>query len=222
MKYLIVFVIFTVSFIFSDIYAKEKRTKNSNGSLNLRSFTFNAFISPSRINNSDKREKKGRKESRAESARTFKKSDNSTSSQGAFSNKKVSLLMSSIQSLMYAPDYVTDAVALEPDIVGRPLPYPNPFSLKQDIRNVGYLGTMIGYELTVDMEIKLIVYDIFGHKILERIFEAGESPGGKAGWNEVPFNLDSVNGFDLSSSVYFFILIHKNEVLGKGKMAIVP
>jgi len=101
---------------------------------------------------------------------------------------------------------------VKPELVGKALNYPNPFELSE--------GTDIYYRLSKPMTIELHVYDIFGRRLLESTFKAGEQ-GGQID-NEVRFDRSTVNGFDLSASVYFYYLIHEGTVLGKGKMAIIP
>ena len=158
------------------------------------------------------------------------KNSNKFSAQAVGSSKPVakiggslSLQAVSMPSLLYMDAALETQVELAPELIGVPLPYPNPFSLNKDLSNPreGYFGTRIGYELSADMDMKLLVYDMFGHKVLERLMMAG-TVGGTKGWNEVPFNRDHISGFDLSSGVYFFLLVFEGKVLGKGKMAIVP
>jgi hypothetical protein len=93
--------------------------------------------------------------------------------------------------------------------------YPNPFRLKS--------GTLIGYTLSKDMAVQLLVYNVFGHKIYEKDFNEGVNGGkGAPFYNKIEFNDDIVGGGTLSSGVYFFILVHESDVIGKGKMAIIP
>lgn len=93
--------------------------------------------------------------------------------------------------------------------------FPNPFRVKS--------GTTIGYTLSKDMHIELRVYNIFGHLIYQEDFASGENGGnGTPEYNRIEFNDDIVNGRYVPSGVYFFILVHQGEVIGKGKMAIIP
>ena len=77
-------------------------------------------------------------------------------------------------------------------------------------------------DLTQDMDLTFIVYDMFAHKVYEKQLVAGIDEGAKKGWNTIPFNRSILSGFDLPSAVYFFIFIYEGKVIGKGKMAIVP
>jgi hypothetical protein len=147
----------------------------------------------------------------------------------SFKANKVAMLQASIPSLMYVePSLETNDANNNPELIGIPLAYPNPFSLNKNIGRAKdkdgnlYVGTRIGYELSIDMDMRLIVYDMLGHKVYEQYFEAGQEPGGAAGWNEVPFDRDCVGGFDLPSGIYFFLLIYEGDVLGRGKMAVIP
>lgn len=93
--------------------------------------------------------------------------------------------------------------------------FPNPFKVKS--------GTTIGYTLSKDMDIELRVYNIFGHLIYQESFQADTNGGlGAPDYNRIEFNDDIINGRYVPSGVYFFILVHQGDIIGKGKMAILP
>ena len=102
-----------------------------------------------------------------------------------------------------------------PKVEGLALCYPNPF------RQASEEGGTIGYKLTNNGEIVLHVYDMRAQRVVLRTFEAG-SDGGKRGYNKIQINKDSFDGHVLSAGVYFYLLLHNNEVLAKGKMAVKP
>ena len=98
-------------------------------------------------------------------------------------------------------------------VIGKVLNYPNPFQLDS--------GTEIGYELSEDMDISIQFYDIFGKKVTTKYISKGDN-GGKKGPQLVAISKSDFNNQSLSASVYFYYLINNGNVLGKGKMAILP
>ena len=98
-------------------------------------------------------------------------------------------------------------------VIGKVLNYPNPFQLES--------GTEIGYELSQDMDITIQFYDIFGKKVTTKYISKGEN-GGKKGPQLVAISQSDFNNQSLPASVYFYYLINDGNVLGKGKMAILP
>ncbi|MEC8677593.1 MAG: hypothetical protein VXX85_01925, partial [Candidatus Margulisiibacteriota bacterium] len=85
----------------------------------------------------------------------------------------------------------------------------------------GSVGARLYYKLSQEMDIEIQMYDIFGHKILTKEFPSG-TPGGRAGENEILFNKEELNGYEMSAGVYFYIFIYEGEVIGRGKVAVVP
>lgn len=93
--------------------------------------------------------------------------------------------------------------------------YPNPFRLSE--------GTTIGYTLSKDMDIQIRIYNIFGQMVFMLEFDEGENGGmGSPYYNKVAFSRIHLNGGSLPASVYFYILVNNGDVIGKGKMAILP
>lgn len=99
------------------------------------------------------------------------------------------------------------------EILDTPLFYPNPFRYQNSAR--------LTYTLSKDMDIEIRLYNMRGHEIFREIFLAGEL-GAEAGYNIVTFSADTLDNFDLSAGIYFFILINENKVLGKGKFGVMP
>lgn len=94
-----------------------------------------------------------------------------------------------------------------------PLNYPNPFQLKN--------GTTIGYKLTKDTDIKIEIYNAFGHKILTKNVKAGANGGSASEYNRVPISYSDFK-YDLPAGPYFYTILSGGELLGKGRMAIIP
>jgi hypothetical protein len=117
-----------------------------------------------------------------------------------------------VERLFYVLEEENDA-DVEPAIVGVPLVFKNPFRMSE--------GAVIGYELTKAMEVEIQVYNIFAHRVYQTIIPI-DDVGGQKSWNEVPFNINTLNGFELPAGVYFYLIMHGGKVMGKGKMAIVP
>ena len=98
-------------------------------------------------------------------------------------------------------------------ISDKPLNYPNPFQLKT--------GTTIGYKLTQDSDVKIEIYNAFGHKILTKNISAGSDGGTASQYNRVPITYEDFD-YDLPAGPYFYTIIANDSLLGKGRMAIIP
>ena len=95
----------------------------------------------------------------------------------------------------------------------KPLFYPCPFRLKD--------GSTLGYQLTAAMDMELRIYDIRGNEVFKKeLPRTGQ--GGLKGYNYVPFNQSVLGHSNMPSGVYFFLLLNENDVLGKGKFALLP
>jgi hypothetical protein len=94
----------------------------------------------------------------------------------------------------------------------RPLNYPNPFYLNS--------GTNIVYFLNDDADIQLQVYSAAGHLVYMDDYQSGFT-GGSAGNNEVPISRSIVGDY-WPSGVYYYLLLKDGNVVGKGKLAVLP
>lgn len=96
-----------------------------------------------------------------------------------------------------------------------PLVYPNPIKLST--------GGALGYKLSKSVDIKILFYNMRGHKIKELNFAKGAdyARGGTNEYFKLPLNL-STFGQELSAGVYFYIIFGDNVKLGKGKFAVKP
>ena len=94
-----------------------------------------------------------------------------------------------------------------------PLNYPNPFQLKN--------GTTIGYKLTKDTDIKIEIYNSFGHRVLIKNIKAGANGASATGYNRVKISYSDFKQ-DLPAGPYFYTILSGGELLGKGRMAIIP
>lgn len=98
------------------------------------------------------------------------------------------------------------------EIKGKVLNYPNPFTLEN--------GTSIGYYLSKNLEITLYIYDMRGSQIFKQTYPAGSNQGkGGSHYNTIFIDKNSFNN-DLAVGVYFYVLAHEKDVLGKGKMVV--
>lgn len=116
-----------------------------------------------------------------------------------------------------------------PNVTLKPYFYPNPFRLSE--------GSELGYGLTDDLDIEIRFYNMLAQEIYRESYAAGTMGGlgsheGQV-YNKIPFSptnwgqpgqaYDDVFGsYRLPSGVYFFVLIHNDEVIGKGKFAVKP
>lgn len=107
--------------------------------------------------------------------------------------------------------------SIDPAIIGKILCYPNPFRLSDPE------GTTVGYRLSKNMDVKIYIYDMLGHRIFEQSYLAG-MPGGRGGddYNKLKFTVDDLEYFYFSAGVYILVLTHEGKVLGKTKMAVIP
>jgi hypothetical protein len=125
---------------------------------------------------------------------------------GLGGNNQYGQLSSSLQA-------ESEVAAESLSISDKPLNYPNPFQLKT--------GTTIGYKLTQDSDIKIEIYNSFGHKILTKNISAGSDGGTASQYNRVPITYEDFD-YDLAAGAYFYTIIANNQLLGKGRMAIIP
>ncbi|MFC1617406.1 T9SS type A sorting domain-containing protein [Candidatus Margulisiibacteriota bacterium] len=102
---------------------------------------------------------------------------------------------------------------IEARILDTPLFYPSPFRLSDNAR--------LTYTLSKDMDIDLRIYDMRGYQIFKGDFLAGEI-GARAGYNTLTFSAATIDNFELSAGIYFFILINDGKVLGRGKFGVKP
>jgi len=96
---------------------------------------------------------------------------------------------------------------------GRPLNYPNPFKW--------YSGTYIGYTLNGANDTELRVYTIRGQEIFKKTFLANVEQGGLAGYNKVQIN-SSLSGEAWPAGVYPYLILQNGDVIGRGRMVVIP
>lgn len=116
---------------------------------------------------------------------------------------------SSIISSIVEPNSVDAQTAL----TFPPLFYPSPFRIED--------GSTLGYRLNKSADISIRIYDMRGNEILRRDITANEI-GGQVGYNYIPFTRNSFGSSKPPSGVYFYVVMHDSDVLGKGKFAIRP
>ena len=106
--------------------------------------------------------------------------------------------------------------SIEKKIVGGVYNYPNPVRQSET--------TKIGYELSKDMNIDIIVFDSRGNQIFETHFTAGSNGarGGVSNYNRVDLRASGIDIAQLSVGIYFYIIKSGSDVLGKGKIAVIP
>lgn len=100
--------------------------------------------------------------------------------------------------------------AAELKVQSTPLNYPNPFNPES--------GTSIGYTLTKSGNIQIIIYDLMGNQVVKLDYGAG-SDGGRAGYNDVPWNGRSSSGALVGNGVYVYLIVSDGRVLARGKLA---
>lgn len=93
-----------------------------------------------------------------------------------------------------------------------PLNYPNPFSLRRDG------GTEIGFRMSKAVEVEVRVYDTFANEIFRDTMTTNDANK----YSTILLNSTSFGVADLSSGIYYYVVIYEGKVLGKGKMAVIP
>jgi hypothetical protein len=99
-------------------------------------------------------------------------------------------------------------------IVGKVLPYPNPFNPNDgDVK--------ITYQLTNDAALNIYIHTITGERIWMTKIDKGQ-PGGHAGFNEVLWNGESGFNQALGNGVYLVHIINdKGKILAKTKILLI-
>lgn len=114
--------------------------------------------------------------------------------------------------------YNQSGVGITPEtvaaLVGKPLAYPNPFRASQ--------GTEIGYDLTTNMNVEILIYNMFGNLVRQLYCFSDENGGRSDEYNRVSFDGRDAMGKHLAAGAYFYLIVSDGEVLGKGKMAVTP
>tara|TARA_B100000427_G_scaffold143603_1_gene119561 strand:+ start:2605 stop:3138 length:534 start_codon:yes stop_codon:yes gene_type:complete len=102
---------------------------------------------------------------------------------------------------------------LPPFFTDPPLIYPSPLRFTE--------GGTLGYGLSRDdMTLDFRIYDLFGYEVLKKEFKPNKN-GGYKGYNRIQLNKEFFNHKTLATGVYFFVFLHNDEFLGKGKFAVV-
>ncbi|MBT5954848.1 hypothetical protein HOG98_09040 [bacterium] len=102
---------------------------------------------------------------------------------------------------------------IKAEVLGDALTFPNPF--KQST------GTTLGYRLSKHMDIEIRIFNMLANQVFKGSYLSG-TEGGKSGYNKLTLDSSSLNGLSLSAGVYFFIIMNDNNVLARGKMAVIP
>jgi len=99
-------------------------------------------------------------------------------------------------------------------LTSRPLNYPNPFKWAE--------GTYIGYTLNGGAhDTELRVYTIRGQEVYRKIFTANTEEGAKPGYNKVQIS-PTLTSDKWSAGVYPYLIIQNGNVIGRGRMVVIP
>lgn len=97
-------------------------------------------------------------------------------------------------------------------IADRPLNFPNPFKRSD--------GTFIGYYLSQNVDMELRVYTWTGKEVFRNSMPAG-SEGAHIGYNKVGLRTADLGDSSITG-VFAYLLIANGDVIGKGKMVVLP
>ena len=103
---------------------------------------------------------------------------------------------------------------VEPKIE-QPLVYPNPFRQSTDS------GAVLSYNLSKDFSFEIHIYNMLAQRVFKQTFQEGFL-GARKGSNRLQINRESLGGYLLASGVYFYVFVHNQNVLAKGKMVVKP
>lgn len=110
---------------------------------------------------------------------------------------------------------VQDESHIQASVDSEVLVYPNPFRASKIQED----DPAIGYKLSKAMDIEILIYDMAANLIFEQEIKSG-SEAAQANYNK--FKLGILSGVKLTAGVYFYFIRHKGEIMGQGKMAVVP
>jgi hypothetical protein len=104
----------------------------------------------------------------------------------------------------------------EPRLIGVPITFPSPLNLLKD-REV-----FIQYTMSQDINVDIHMLDVSGREVKKFVCNAGQE-GGSAGVNKITWNLITEQGSKVSSGIYVFTIISRDnqKMLGKGKFTAV-
>ncbi len=134
-------------------------------------------------------------------------------------DNKLVILSMSFNQLSSSPNSLSNNIDpdedIEPAVTSEPLVYPNPF--RQSTQN----GAILSYDLSKDFSFEIHIYNMLSQRVFKQTFQEG-GPGARKGANRLQINQESLGGYLLSSGVYFYVFIHNQDVLAKGKMVVKP
>ena len=90
---------------------------------------------------------------------------------------------------------------------------PNPFRPRHGE------GTTFKYQLASDASISIIIYDITGRLLWQRVYSAG-SQGGRINFNDVLWNGINDFGDYVPNGAYIFLITSGEKILVKGQLAV--
>jgi hypothetical protein len=99
------------------------------------------------------------------------------------------------------------------ELIGPILSYPTPF------KPLSGNPATVAYNLTVDADITIYLYDLAGQVILTKKFKKGLE-GGKAGYNSFQWNGMTDMGRVVGNGIYIYKVISKNKIIGTGKLVV--
>jgi len=104
----------------------------------------------------------------------------------------------------------------QPRLIGVPIVYPSPLDLLKG-RQV-----IFQYTLSHDLNIEIHLVDATG-RVVKKIVAAARTEGGSAGVNKVTWDLMTEQGAKVSSGIYIFTIINKDngKLIGRGKFTAV-
>jgi hypothetical protein len=104
------------------------------------------------------------------------------------------------------------AEAGAPRVSKKAVAYPNPFRFPA--------GTEIGYHLNQNLDIEILIFNMFGQMVYKRFCPSGANGGSGSQYNKVAINASDFGGGGLPSGLYVFFIMNAGKILDKGKMTV--
>ena len=82
-------------------------------------------------------------------------------------------------------------------------------------------ASFFGYRLNIDMAVSIEIFDRRGRRLAGKSFNAGDYPGGRAGYNTVPIDSQLLDG-DVPAGIYYALLFYDGNVVKRTKFEIQP
>ncbi len=128
----------------------------------------------------------------------------------------ISKMIASLGAEFRTVESEAGAITAQLKLIGKPLNYPNPFTIDQ--------GTEIGMMLESKSDFEIYIFNMLGHKVAQKVVK-GETLVGELKpegiYCKVKIEKSDIPGY-VSPGGYFYLIVKDKTIMAKGKMAILP